>query len=188
VFGVDDGRRRLGREHACARGPQLLSRDPGQQVGRKGEKRLVETGPARVGVRGSVTHALELARRLLERLALQQAGEEKVALLPEPELLVEVDVITAWEQAPRLELHQDGGDQEELGGHLQVEGLHALELEDVGVDDGRDADLVDVHLLLGDEVEQEVEGALEHGRGHLVGHAARLPGGARGAGAYHRRP
>ena len=58
---------------------------------------------------------------VLERLALEQAGQEQVALLPEGELLVEVDVVAAGQQAAGLQLDQGGGDEQELGGDVEVE-------------------------------------------------------------------
>ena len=48
--------------------------------------------------------------------------------------------------------------------------LHALELGEVAVDDARQRDLVDVDLLAGDEVQQQIERPLEHGRDNLVAH------------------
>ena len=48
----------------------------------------------------------------------------------------------------------------------------ALEVDEVGVDDDREPQLVEVDLLAQDQVEQEVERALEHRGLHLVGHGA----------------
>ena len=45
-----------------------------------------------------------------------------------------------------------------------------FELDQVGVDDRRQRDLVQVDLLAQDQVQQEVEGPLEHGGLHVVGH------------------
>ncbi len=59
-------------------------------------------------------------------------------------------------------------------------GGQVLDLGHVGVDDRRQRHLVDVHLLAGDEVQQQVEGPLEHSRGDLVGH--RGPENTGGAG------
>ncbi len=82
------------------------------------------------------------------------------------------------EQPACLELDQGGGDEEELGGDVEVEALvgalgcgdEAVELDEVGVDDRGERHLVEVDLLPHDQVEQEIEGALEHRRAHLVGH------------------
>ena len=61
--------------------------------------------------------------------------EQQVALFPERELVVEIDVVVAGQQPPRLELDQRGRDQQELGGDVEVEPSMLLELGQVGVDD-----------------------------------------------------
>jgi hypothetical protein len=109
-------------------------------------------------------------RSVLERLALEQAGEQEVPLLPEREVVVQVDVVVPGQHPPGLEFHQRGGDQEEFGRHLEVELLHAGELGQVGVDDRRERDLVELDLLAHDQVQQQVERSLEDLGLHLVGH------------------
>ena len=59
--------------------------------------------------------------RVLEGLALEQPGEQEVALLEAQQLLVELDVVAARQQPPRLELDQRRGDEQELGGDVEVE-------------------------------------------------------------------
>ncbi len=54
---------------------------------------------------------------------------------------------------------------------------HAVELGQEGVDDLPEVDLVDVDLVLGDQVEEQVERALEDGRRHLVRHSVENTGG-----------
>src|SRR5690606_34753069 len=71
--------------------------------------------------------------------------------------------------AAALQLDERGRDEQELAGHVEVEALHPLELGEVAVDDGRQLHLVEVDLLGQDEVEQQVERALEDGGLHLVG-------------------
>ena len=83
--------------------------------------------------------AFERLGGVLERLALEQPGEQEVALLEAQQLLVELEVFDAGQQAAGLELHQRRRDEEELGGDVEVERLHALELGEVGVDDLRRA-------------------------------------------------
>src|SRR5205823_13129661 len=95
--------------------------------------------------------------RVLERLALEQPGEQEVALLEEGQLLVEVDVVAARQQPAGLELDEGGGDEQELGGDVEVEVAHAVDLDQVGVDDRAQGDLVEVDLLAGDAVQQQVE-------------------------------
>ena len=96
------------------------------------------------------------------------------ALLPEGQLLVEVDVVVARQQALGLQLDERGGDEQELGGDVEIEPVHRLELGDVGVDDDRQPQLVEVDLLAEDQVEEEVEGSLEDRRLHLVWHGPRV--------------
>ena len=47
-----------------------------------------------------------------------EAGEEDVALLPQRQLVVQLDVVAPRQQAPGLELDERGRDEEELGGDL----------------------------------------------------------------------
>ena len=58
---------------------------------------------------------------VLEGEAGEQAGEQPIALLGEQQLLVEVDVGVAGEQAAGLQLDEGGGDHQELGGDLEIE-------------------------------------------------------------------
>ena len=141
---------------------------PASRSGARSAKR--SSGPARAGVAaaGVVGQAAEHRGDVLERLALEQAGEQQVALLPQGQLVVEVDVVAAGQQAAGLQLDERGGDQQELGGHVEVERLQPVELGQVGVDDRRQRHLVEVDLLAQDQVQQQVERALEDGGGHLV--------------------
>ena len=73
------------------------------------------------------------------------------------------------QQAAGFELDEGGGDQQELGGDVEIERLHPLDLGEVGVDDARQADLVEVHFLGQDELQEQVErtfvdGCLDTGR------------------------
>ena len=97
---------------------------------------------------------------VLEGAALQQPGQQQVPFLPECELLVEVHCLLAGEQTTGLQFHQGRGNQQEFGGDVQVEFLHLGQLGQIRIHDRRQADLVDVHLLLHDEVEKQVERAL----------------------------
>ena len=81
------------------------------------------SGPA---VRGTLRSARRMRRLerlggVLERLALEEAGEQEVALLEAQQLLVELEVVEAGQQAAGLELHQGGGDEQELGGDVEIE-------------------------------------------------------------------
>ena len=137
----------LGVDRPEERVAQLVGGDAGQQVGRQVGERLLQPGPPGDRALGQRGEPGQLGGGVLERLALEQAGQEQVALLPDGQLLVELDVLAAGQQAPGLELDQGGGDQDELGGDVEVEGpVHPLELGDEAVDDRRQRDLVDVDL------------------------------------------
>ena len=77
------------------------------------------------------------------------------------------------QQPPGLELDQRRRDEQELGGAVEVDALHLLDLGAEHVDDARERDLPEVDLFLEDEVEEEVERAFEDRRRDLVRHARR---------------
>src|SRR5439155_24234441 len=94
---------------------------------------------------------LERAGRVLEGLALEQAGQQEVALLESQQLFVELELVDARQQATGLQLDQRGRDQEELGGDVEVELLHAVELGEIRVDDLTERHLPQLHFLLEDQ-------------------------------------
>ena len=75
---------------------QVVGRDAGEQVGRRA-RRSAPRGRRVRGKRaaGLVGQPRERGGGVLERLALEQAGEQQVALLPQRQLVVEVDVVVA---------------------------------------------------------------------------------------------
>ena len=103
-------------------------------------------------------------REVLEGAVLQEPGEEHVPGLDEGEVLVVLRP-PLWQQPGGLEVEQGRGDEEELGGLVQVPaavgGLLRADVGDELVGDGRDGDLGDVKLVLGDEAEEQVEGTGE---------------------------
>jgi hypothetical protein len=116
-----DHRHRLGRERPDGGVAEALHARALEQVGRQPGEAFVGTHERANERSASSARRLNTVRDVLERLALEQAGEQQVALLPQRELLVEVDVGAARQQAPGLELDQRGGDQQELGGDVEVE-------------------------------------------------------------------
>ena len=80
------------------------------------------------------------------------------------------DVGVAGEEAPGLELDQGGRDQQELGGDLEVEVLQTVQFGHIAIHDATQRDLVEVHLFVEDEVQEEVERPLEDLGLHVVGH------------------
>ena len=133
---------------------------PASGSGARPAKRSSGPTRAREAAAGLVGERAEQAGDVLERLALEQPGEQQVALLPQGELVVEVDGRRTRQQAAGLELDERGGDQQELGGEVEVERLHALDLDQVGVDDAGQADLVDVDLFGQDQLQEQVERTL----------------------------
>ena len=117
-----DPRHRLGRERArWRRRAGAAGVTPASRSGTSSAKR--SSGPTCRGTLRSAASASAPKHRddVLERLALEQAGEQQVALLPQRQLVVEVDVGAAGQQAAGLQLDERGGDQQELGGHVEVE-------------------------------------------------------------------
>jgi hypothetical protein len=106
-------------------------------------------------------------------LALEQAGHEQVPLLPPDQLLVGIDVIGPGQEATRLELDEQGGDDQELGQGLQVDLVPPGHLGHEGVDHRGQRDVEDLHLVVVDQLQQEVDRSLEGGGGHDGGHAIR---------------
>lgn len=74
------------------------------------------------------------------------------------------------ERTPGLELDQGGRDQQELGGDLEVEVLQTVQFGHIAIHDATQRDLVEVHLFVEDEVQEEVERPLEDLGLHVVGH------------------
>ena len=144
-----------------------------EQVGRQVEEVAIGSRPARPREACLGGQPAEDDRSVLEGLALDQSGKKEVAFLPCCELLVEVEVVVAGKQPSGLELDEDRRDEQELGGHLKVELSEATQLGDELVDDRRQADLVELHLLLQDQVQQQVEGALVDGGGDRDAHGSR---------------
>jgi hypothetical protein len=165
-----DGRLRPRREGSDGGVAETLEAGALEQVGHQRREALIRadlTGEAAVGIVGQ---AAEDRGDVLECLALEQPGEQQVALFPQRQLLVEVDVGPAGQQAPGLELDERGRDQQELGRDVEVEVVQPLDLGQVGVDDGRQADLVDVDFFGQDQPQQQVERAVEDGGGDVEGH------------------
>jgi hypothetical protein len=61
----------------------------------------------------------------------------------------------------RLDLHQRGGHDQEIARQIDVESLEDLDVLQVLVGDLGDGDIVDIHLFLADEIEQQIERAGE---------------------------
>ncbi len=121
MLGVDR-HRRYGREdpeRSCA---QRVGAHALERVGFEEAVRLLGAGATRHAALGASDARLQGAGSILERLALEQPRKQQVALLEAEQLLVELDVFEAGQEAPRLELDECRGDEEELGRDVEVEG------------------------------------------------------------------
>ena len=99
----------------------------------------------------------ELVARVFLRRAVRQDGARKDHL--------------------RLDVDEKRLDVEKLGGDLEVELLHEDEVLVVLAADVRDRDVAKIHLVLADEVEQQVQRPLELGHLDRVGlHEVRAGG------------
>nr|BFF21992.1 hypothetical protein GCM10025730_55130 [Promicromonospora thailandica] len=172
--------RRLRREHLGGELGELLPRRVPDQLGQdRGEVRL-QRRQARhaASTRGEALR--DEPGDLLVGAVLQEPREQQVAGLEQLQVLG-VLVHDARQQARGLEVEQGRRNHQELAGHAQVPRLvdlaarrglarRALGLADVRhelVRHDRERHLGDVHLVLRDEREQQVERALEVVQPHL---------------------
>ena len=104
----------------------------------------------------------EHAGHFLVGAVLQQPGEQQIPGLEQRQILLILH-FTGREQPGGLQVEQGGRDDEEVADLIQVPAAGALgDVGDELVGDPGEGDLGDVELVLGDQREQEVEGALEH--------------------------
>src|SRR3546814_17823394 len=89
---------RLGGGGPQERGAQIVGGDTGEEIGGQLDEALVGAGHAGVGPPGVVGEVLEGDRHVLERLALDQAGDQAVALRPQRKLLVELETVRSEER------------------------------------------------------------------------------------------
>ena len=105
----------------------------------------------------------EFGGRVLELLVGEQARDKDVARLfgrQVVELVAEVRLLLG-KQRRGLDLEQRRRDEQEVARDVEVELGHAVDVLEVLVGDVGDRDRVDVELLARDEVQQQVERALE---------------------------
>ena len=115
----------LGLGFGCG-GPQVgrvnvLGLHPFQEVGHQFGEPFVGSAHPRVTTIGVVGQGGEDPADVLERLALEQPGEEQVAFFPQGKFFVEIDVLATRKKSAGLQLHEGRGDQQELGGQFQIE-------------------------------------------------------------------
>ena len=115
----------------------------------------------------------EQRRGLLERAVVQQARVQEVPGLERQ--LLQLGVVVARQEARGLEFQQRGRHHKERGRDLEVEHLHPAQHREVVVGDPRQRDVVDIDLMPGDEVQQQVERSLEDLEPYPVLHVETLP-------------
>src|SRR5258708_2493934 len=74
--------------------------------------------------------------------------------------------ITRQEHA-RLQLDQLRSHNQKIASHGQIEFLHHIQIAKILVSDSRDRNVVDVHLLLANQVKQQIKRTFELAQGDL---------------------
>ena len=173
---VDPGHRALGRAAQVGLG-QVLGRDPGQQVRGVHDEVVVEPHLARDRARRLLGQGDEDVGRGGVGPALEQPGQQEVALLPADQVLV----VVASPRGPgssfcdlssmRMAATSRNSDSwlKSIGSRCSERTRHEA------VDHGQQRDVEDVDLVGGHEVQQEVDRTLEDWGGDRVGHPPTLP-------------
>jgi tryptophanyl-tRNA synthetase len=172
VVDVIDAHDRLGsRSHRPqVRGLDVLKIDADEQIRCNLHEPLVETGPAWRRQHRRVEEEPENLCCILESLAVEQSCDQQIALLPERELVVQIDVGILGQETLALQFDKRRRDEEKFGGDIEVEFIHLLDLDEIGINDPGERNLVEIHLFAQDQVKQEVEGPLVDRCLNLVWH------------------
>ena len=107
---------------------------------------------------------------------LEKSGEEEISFFPPDEILVAFNLIGAGKESTTLDLEKDCCNEQELAQLL--EGKLALSrdnLADEGINYRSQLNLEDVHLVRGDQVQEQFNGPAEDRRRHDVRHTVSLP-------------
>jgi hypothetical protein len=103
----------------------------------------------------------ELRRRIFEFLVLDQLPDQLPARVLPVVLVLGLRLLVHRQQLAALDIHERGGHDQELAGHLEVQQPHGLDVLDKLARQARQVDLVNVHLLLLDQVKEQVERAFK---------------------------
>lgn len=162
VVDVIDVHDRLGtrRHRPQVGGLDVLKINTDQQIRRNLHEPLVETGSAWRRQHRRVEKKPQHLSCVLEGLAVKQACDEQIALLPERKLVVEIDVGIFGKETLALQFDKGRSDEKKLGGDIEVEFIHLLYLDEIGIDYPGERDVIEVHLFAQDQVEQKIEGPL----------------------------
>ena len=160
-------RERQLRHHSPKRVAKLFGRGTGQRVGGNCGEALLNDVGTRVGLRGRCFDSAKVSRSTTKRLILQQLGEQKVALFEQRQFFVEVNRGSLGQQTAQFQFDQCRSDEKKLRGHFKVERLHQLDFANKGVDNARKGHLVEVYLLLGNQIQKQIEWPLEYRGGDI---------------------
>ena len=94
---------------------------------------------------------------ILEGLRFEKSSEQHVALFPQGQFVVEIDIVGIRQQAAGFKIDKGRRNQQKAGGDVKIKFGQPLQLDKVGIDDGRQVDFVDVDLLLQDQLKQQIE-------------------------------
>ena len=133
-----------------------------QQIGGEIGKRILKSAWSRCTLGRNAHTSLDLARRFFEGSILEQLGEQQVSFFEQRQFLIEVESLSIRQQSTQLQLDERCGNQQKLGCDVKVERFHLFEFDEVRVDDGRQADLIQIDLVSRDQVEEQIKGPLEH--------------------------
>ena len=117
--------------------------------------RTVGARPLRAAQRLALVQ--QLGRRL-ELLVLEQPPHQRLARIF---LGIFLRRVGARQQHPRLDVDQRRRHHQELARDVEVHLLHQIDVVEVLLGDQRDRDVVDAELVLPDQMQQEIERALE---------------------------
>ena len=101
-------------------------------------------------------------------MIFEQTPDELLARVVLGRLFLRIGFGLGQEDA-RLDVQERRGHADELAGHVEVDLLHRLERLQILLGDQGDGDVEDVDLVLVDEVQQQVERALEIGQHEFEG-------------------
>ncbi len=140
---------------------QPLRPDAQDQLGQRLRVARLERDQSRPAARADPLQLVDVGGGLLVRLVLQEAGEEQVAGLQQRQVLLVLH-LGGREQTGRLQVQQGGRDQQELTGLVEIPVVaHGPDVRNELVGHHVQGDLGDIQLVLADQLQQQVERALE---------------------------
>ena len=151
---------RRGSERQGRPASQILERHLRQEIGGQVHELRLEAGSPGEETTSRSEASIDPRPGLPVRRALDQAGQQEVALLEEAALGRIPG--PCRKQPQRLELQERRRDHQEAGRRLEIERLPAVDCREELVGDGGQGHVVDVDPLAGDQLQEQVDRALEH--------------------------